>query len=118
LSGLLGLGMRDDPFGDDYANVVRCADCRTPVEVIGSDAVVLCASCALGETPKEKIVHCHRCGDQRPRLAEDWVGDTCGECELNAQAERDAFIRKAQKSGAWDAMCKRIADVRWSDDGL
>jgi hypothetical protein len=110
--------MRDDTFADDYANVVRCADCRCLLGTSSSSPVKLCAECALGETPPEKIAHCHRCGDQRPRLAEDWVGDTCGECELNAQAEREAFIRKAQKSGAWDAACKRLSEIRWSDDGL
>jgi NADH pyrophosphatase NudC (nudix superfamily) len=67
LPGLLGLVMRDDPFADDYANAVRCADCRCLLGTSSSSPVKLCAECALGETPKETMPFCPDCGTQRSR---------------------------------------------------
>jgi hypothetical protein len=99
---LRDLLVRDDPFADDYANVVRCADCRCLLGTSRSDAVQVCAECALGETPKETMPFCPDCGTQRSRL------DTkpCGVCARRA-AEHDAYMVR-EWGTEWPSTMKRL----------
>lgn len=50
---------------------------------MSAKSVVICASCALSETPPEKMLFCPECGTQRSRLD---VGP-CVECRRRRDAQ-------------------------------
>lgn len=103
--------MSDETY--DCPHVSHCTDCGAVVGSMSPKAVVVCESCALGETPPEKILHCVSCGDQK---SIDWDGFLCGPCSRRVKAERQKVIDNAKRSGEFEAICRRLRNVRWSQD--
>jgi hypothetical protein len=95
--------MRDDPFADDYANVVRCADCRCLLGTSSSSPVKLCAECALGETPKETMLFCPDCGTQRSRLDTEHDAYMVREWGTEWPSTMKRLKREYEAMEVWDA---------------
>ncbi|HKP75324.1 MAG TPA: hypothetical protein VJT67_07250 [Longimicrobiaceae bacterium] len=101
--------MSDDLRWDDDDYTTRCVDCG---DVIATGVTLpgprVCVPCAAGKPKPPRL--CARCTD-RPAMPGDGF---CDDCHDNVLAEREAVIRKAKASGAFDAMVKKLSDVRWT----